>query len=280
MSEFYVYAYLREDGSPYYIGKGKGERAYKPHESVQRPPKERIKILLGDLSEEDAFDFEIKLIELYGRQNNNTGCLRNRTDGGEGNTGVVNVKWINNGSEEKRIKMTDRIPIGWNRGRLWSFSNYYMINNGENNRAIKKSDKIPKGWVVGRISSATQGRISITNEKETKFIDSNSKIPEGWRKGTAYRHDAEKLKRVAEGNRNWIWITDGQNNKRVRKDIIIPIGWSQGRTGEKVKEPKELINNILQDYKSGISKSEISRKYSMRRGRVRDIIKNPEDYIE
>jgi hypothetical protein len=89
--EYYTYAYLREDGTPYYIGKGKNYRAYnnggKP--CCRPPTKDRIIILKKNLTEEDAHKHEIYMINVFGRKDIGTGILRNKTNGGEGKSGWV-----------------------------------------------------------------------------------------------------------------------------------------------------------------------------------------------
>jgi hypothetical protein len=81
---FYTYLWLREDGTPYYVGKGSGNRAFTSwSHGVHKPvTKERIIVQEFD-SEEDAFEAEKFLISYYGRLDLGTGCLRNLTDGGE-----------------------------------------------------------------------------------------------------------------------------------------------------------------------------------------------------
>ena len=103
-NHFYTYAYLREDRTPYYIGKGKGERVYKKSKNDIRPPKDksRILILKNNLSEEEAFNHEKYMISIFGRKDLGTGILHNRTDGGEGSSGVLQT-------EETKLKRSNAL---------------------------------------------------------------------------------------------------------------------------------------------------------------------------
>ena len=90
MNDYYVYIYLREDGTPYYVGKGRGKRAFSTKRRFIKP-KDETKIIFHskNLTEEEAFIIEKELIAQYGRKNNGTGILRNLTDGGEGQSGAI-----------------------------------------------------------------------------------------------------------------------------------------------------------------------------------------------
>jgi hypothetical protein len=105
-SDFYVYALFRENGVPFYIGKGHGRRLADHDMAARRGDKGYRNAVIRDmhargvelirakvhegLTETAAHVYEVALIAAIGRHPH--GPLTNLTDGGEGFTGLKRVR--------------------------------------------------------------------------------------------------------------------------------------------------------------------------------------------
>lgn len=103
MNNYYVYAYMREDGTYYYIGKGKGRRAYVKHGIGVPQNKSNIIFIEENMLEDDALQLEIDLIKQYGRKDIGTGILRNLTCGGDGSSGYKHTEEYKDAASKRQM---------------------------------------------------------------------------------------------------------------------------------------------------------------------------------
>ena len=192
---YYTYAYLREDGTPYYIGKGSGYRAYQNHtrtngQNLLPKNKNQILILKRFELEDDAYRHETYLISLYGRKCDN-GVLVNMVHGVKGGA----KKYLTRKEKEEAI-LRNKIRAVELR-KKWREKNRKQFNIKTNERNAKRRE--------------------ILNQRQKEYSDKNrEKINEKQRQ---YREaNREEVRRK---EREYYTKNKERINERKRKNKIL-----------------------------------------------------------
>lgn len=205
---FYTYAYLRKNGTPYYVGKGENCRAYnKNHNGIYVPPKERILFLKRNLTEEQAFNHEIYMIAVFGRKDLETGILHNKTNGGDGSSGrIVTESQKKKQSEkmkgrkgptisEEGRKKLSQIMKGNKRGKPHTQETKKKISDSHKRKKLteehkKKISKSHTGIKKSPPSQETKDKISKALKNRNHFPPSQ-KGTKWWNNGQINRRNVE-----------------------------------------------------------------------------------------
>tara|TARA_B110000503_G_scaffold114893_1_gene172855 strand:+ start:148 stop:798 length:651 start_codon:yes stop_codon:yes gene_type:complete len=181
MNNFYTYAYLREDGKPYYIGKGSGNRIYRNNGRACRKPRDKSKIIFlkQNLTEEESFKHEVYMIAVFGRKDLGTGILHNKSNGGEGATGVIRT-------EEQKRKMSEE----------------------------RKGEKCY--WYGKKFSKEHREKMSLKRKGKPLSKEHKEKISLGWKNTKKKPLTKEHKENISKGLSKRVWIVKCPNGEIVK----------------------------------------------------------------
>jgi len=210
MNNYYTYAYLREDGIPYYIGKGKGKRAYKKtkRDSI-KPPKDisRIIKLKQNLTEEEAFKHEIYMIDVFGRKDLGTGFLYNRTDGGEGTLGVkitpefrekmrmIVTSRKHTEEAKEKISKANTGKSSWIKGKTHSEETKEKLSNLLKGRELSEETRQSISKAQTGEGNSFYGK-KHTKETRNKMSESQSKVNRTGKNNPMTKHTPEAKEKM------------------------------------------------------------------------------------
>lgn len=211
---FYTYAYLREDRTPYYIGKGEARRAYSKHHRVSVPPLDRILFLKKNLLEEDALKHEEYMIKVFGRIDNETGILANLTDGGVATSGYIRTE------EEKEYLRN-----------LWKGEkspHYGVPKSPEVRRKIGEAQLGEKNHRYGK---------KLTEEEKRQRSEKMKGRPAPWNKRKYSKDEIENRRKKMIGRKWW-------NNGKEDRFLYEPLNetWILGRLNKTLPQMWEIIS--------------------------------------
>ena len=188
---YYIYAYLRENGTPYYIGKGKGNRLYDSSRRIKTPKdRKRVVYLRQNLTEDEAYKLETEFILRFGRKDNGTGILRNESNGGKEN----HEKIVSQETRDKISKSNTGKKISEETKRKLSVANtgkklsdearqkisarmtgekhplYGKPVSEETRRKIRESYKYSTPWNKGKFGYKIKSRESQRDNRESRML--------------------------------------------------------------------------------------------------------------
>lgn len=146
--------------------------------------------------------------------------------------GSKGLKWINNGTTNKRVSLDQLgayLKNGWVVGQLPTTLGHVWVNKDGKNTTIDKSrldEYLANGWSRGKILSKNEvNRVKVNKNGKTKLISKdllNEYLADGWSRGI---------------HQKFRWITNNIEEKWT--DIELPEGWIEGRL---YKNPNEIIS--------------------------------------
>ena len=184
-NRFYNYAYLREDRTPYYIGKGNGDRVYRKRSKGIKPPKDKSRIIFlkRNLTEQEAFKHEIYMIVVFGRIDLGTGILHNKTNGGEGVSGYIH-------NEETKKKISE---IG--KGRECKQETRKKLSEASKGKSISEETKRKMSEVKKGENNPNYGK-EMSEEHKEKLSEANTGNSScAWNKGKQMKSFSEEHKK-------------------------------------------------------------------------------------
>jgi hypothetical protein len=162
--QYYVYAYLRKDSTPYYIGKGKDTRAWDRHKNIPVPTDPKyITILESNLTELGALAIERRMIFWYGRKDLGTGILRNMAEGGTGGS-------LSPLSKQK-ISQKNKGKTAHNKGKPMGEEQRLKITEQHRNRSIETCKKISMALTGRKAGPETRAKQSAAGKGKTQTAE-------------------------------------------------------------------------------------------------------------
>lgn len=254
---YYVYLHKKQNGDIFYVGKGKGNRAYKNNRRSDLWNYTRdkhgliIEIYRDNLSEKDALALEMELIKKLGRVDLGTGNLVNFTDGGDTtNLSSISRKKISDKQKERFSKPEERAKlVAMLTGRESPKKiNYYIIIGKASGEVLEGylsdivcilGDKFRErllGLIAGRSESTGGWVLNPTKEKFISLANrkKNPTIFEFVSSQFSFIGTKSEFNCIIGINPSPLFVNQG--NKRVVK------GWGVIREGESLEYVLSLVN--------------------------------------